>query len=262
MKWSVGVLVFIVLVVAVLATWSGRAWAQVDERFEVREQKGEDGKVLPYRLVRPAGYKAQADDHHPLVIFLHGAGERGNNNRSQLVHGSQMMLDMATTYGAFVLVPQCPGGEKWVDVNWSLPAHKMPSQASASMALVMQTLDKLQAEFRIDARRIYVMGLSMGGYGSWDALQRYPKVFAAGVPICGGGDDSAAAAIEAPVWCFHGDKDGAVPVARSRNMVAALKKAGREVKYTEYPGCGHNAWGRAFADPELLPWLFAQKRGE
>ena len=100
----------------------------------------------------------------------------------------------------------------------------------------------------------------MGGYGTWDMIQRYPEMFAAAVPICGGGDETAADRIKTPVWAFHGDKDGAVPVSRSRNMIAAIKAAGGQPKYTEYPGCGHNAWSRAFADPELLKWLFSHQR--
>jgi len=260
MKWPIGVLLA-VLVLVLLAVWTGRARAAVDERFEAHEFQG-DGKTLLYRLVKPAGYDASGSESHPLVIFLHGAGERGNDNRKQLVHGSDLMLAMAEKHGAFVLVPQCPSGEKWADVDWSAPTHMLPEEPSSSMSLVMQLLGKLDKDFRIDPKRVYVMGLSMGGYGTWDALQRYPEVFAAGVPICGGGDDSNAAKIKAAVWCFHGDKDGAVPVARSRNMVEAMKQAGGNVKYTEYPGCGHNSWSRAFAEPELLEWLFAQKLGE
>jgi predicted peptidase len=261
MKWPIGVLL-VVLLLVLLAVWAERARAAVDERFEALEFKGGDGKTLLYRFVKPAGYDASGSEAHPLVVFLHGAGERGNDNRKQLVHGSDLMLGMAEKHGAFVLVPQCPSGEKWADVDWSAPTHKMPEKPSASMSLVMQLLGKLEKDFRIDAKRICVMGLSMGGYGTWDALQRYPDVFAAGVPICGGGDDSGAGQIKAAVWCFHGDRDGAVPVARSRNMVEAMKKAGGNVKYTEYPGCGHNSWNPAFAEPELLEWLFAQKLSE
>jgi len=260
MKWTIGVLVVVLLVV--LATWAGRARAAVDERFEAHEFQGDEGAELLYRLVKPAGYGASGSGAHPLAIFLHGAGERGSDNRKQLVHGSGLMLAMAEKHRAFVLVPQCPSGQKWADVDWSAPTHKMPEEPSASMSLVMQLLEKLKQDFRIDAKRIYVMGLSMGGYGTWDALQRYPGVFAAGVPICGGGDESGADRIKAAVWCFHGDKDGAVPVARSRNMVEAMKRSGGRVKYSEYAGCGHNSWSRAFAEPELLDWLFAQKLGE
>ena len=124
----------------------------------------------------------------------------------------------------------------------------------------MQMIAKMQKELPIDPKRLYVMGLSMGGYGTWDALQRYPEKFAAAVPICGGGDETAADRIKAPVWAFHGDADGAVPVQRSRNMIEAIRKAGGKPKYTEYPGVGHNSWSAAFKDPELLKWLFSHHK--
>jgi predicted peptidase len=139
--------------------------------------------------------------------------------------------------------------------------HKMPEKPSSPAQLALDVIAEMQKEHPIDGDRLYVMGLSMGGYGTWDLIQRYPDLFAAAVPICGGGDESSADRIKAPVWAFHGDQDQAVPVARSRNMIDALKKAGRQPKYTEYPGVGHDSWRNAFADKELLTWLFAQKRG-
>jgi predicted peptidase len=105
------------------------------------------------------------------------------------------------------------------------------------------------------------MGVSMGGFGAWDVVTRHPDKFAAAAPICGGADENKAPLIaRLPVWTFHGDKDGVVKTKRSRNMIEALKKAGSTAKYTEYPGVGHDSWNKAFAEPELLPWLFAQKK--
>src|SRR5207244_7702516 len=119
----------------------------------------------------------------------------------------------------------------------------------------------LQKEFSIDPKRLYITGLSMGGYGTWDLISRHPELFAAAAPICGGGDEDQAEKIaKLPIWIFHGAKDQAVPVERSRNMVTALKKAGGEPKYTEYPDVGHDSWVRAYKDPELFAWLFAQKK--
>ena len=118
----------------------------------------------------------------------------------------------------------------------------------------------LQKEFSIDATRLYVTGLSMGGYGTWDALQRYPDRFAAAVPICGGGDVKQAKKIaQIPIWAFHGDKDTAVPVERTRSMIAALKEAGGMPKYTEYPDVGHDSWTATYKDPALHEWMFAQR---
>ena len=120
----------------------------------------------------------------------------------------------------------------------------------------------MQKEYSIDPQRIYLTGLSMGGYGTWDLLARKPDLFAAGVPVCGGGDESTAGKIaKIPIRVFHGDKDNSVPVARSRTMVEALKKAGGHPKYTEYAGVGHNPWDKAYADPKLMNWLFKQKKG-
>ncbi len=229
------------------------------ERFVPLTHRDADGNELLYRLLKPA--KRDADEaKRPLLLFLHGAGERGSDNKAQLKWGRQMMLTAADRYGCFVVVPQCPGGRKWAEVDWSRPTHKMPGEPSESMRLVMEVLDAMQKQYPIDADRFYIMGLSMGGYGTWDTIQRYPKKFAAAVPICGGGDETAADRIRIPVWAFHGVKDRAVPVSRSRNMIAAMKAAGRKPKYTEFPNGEHNVWTPAFENPELLPWLLSHRR--
>lgn len=237
----------------------GQAASSDRDAFEARTQQGADGSKLLYRLLKPADASTPGVKH-PLLIFLHGAGERGDDNQAQLTWGKQFMLDAARQYGCFVVVPQCPNGKKWVEVDWGKPTHLMPEGASESMKLVLEAVAGLQKEFSIDADRLYVMGLSMGGYGTWDTIERYPDMFAAAVPICGGGDETAAGRIKTPVWAFHGDKDPAVPVVRTRNMIAAIKAAGGEPKYTEYPGRGHDSWIPAMGDPELSKWLFAQKR--
>jgi len=129
------------------------------------------------------------------------------------------------------------------------------------MGLTLELIEKLSQEFAIDRKRLYITGLSMGGYGTWDIIQRHPDMFAAAMPVCGGGDSAAAPLIkDLPIWVFHGDKDGAVPVIRSQNMVAALKQAGSKVKYTEYPGVGHNCWTQTYANQDVLKWFFSQKR--
>ena len=164
-------------------------------------------------------------------------------------------------FPCFLIAPQCPDGKKWCEVDWSAAHHETPEKPSEALRLTMEVIAALQKEFPIDGKRLYLTGLSMGGYGTWDALARYPDTFAAGVPICGGGDEGTATKIaKLPIWVFHGDKDNAVKVERSRNMVAALKKAGGEPKYTEYSGEGHASWVPAYRDEELYKWLFAQKR--
>ena len=143
-------------------------------------------------------------------------------------------------------------------MRWDNPGGGRPS---AAMALVLQILQSLRAEFSLDSRRFYVIGASLGGYGSWDAIMRYPSMFAAAVPMCGGGDVSKARLISrTPVWAFHGERDEVVSVEESRRMIAAIRRVGGRPKYTEYAGVGHNCWDRAYAEPELLPWMFGQSR--
>jgi predicted peptidase len=230
------------------------------DRFEARTFA--DGEfTLPYRLLKPKS--SDPTEKYPLVIFLHGAGERGDDNQKQLVHGMNDFAadEIMARYPAFVMAPQCPEGQKWSDVDWSAPTSKLPAEISPALAATLKAADSLQKEFSIDPKRIYITGLSMGGYGVWDALSRQPERFAAAAIICGGGDPAYAAKMKgAPIWAFHGEDDRTVPVGRSREMIDALKAAGAKPKYTEYPGVGHNSWARTYADPALYDWLFARKK--
>lgn len=229
-----------------------------DLPLEKRIYKDAAGKSIPYRLLKPAKY--DASKKYPLVLFLHGAGERGTNNEAQLVHGVRGFVERVEKYPCFLVAPQCPNDVKWVDVDWSGDKHTMPKTMSEPLRLSLEALDAVQKEFSIDPQRIYVTGLSMGGYGTLDAVSRRPKYFAAAVPICGGGDEAQAKLVShVPMWFFHGAKDTAVKPQRSRNMVAALKEAGGKPKYTEYPNEGHGSWVPAYKDNEMFAWLFAQK---
>jgi predicted peptidase len=168
-------------------------------------------------------------------------------------------------YPAFVVAPQCPDGKQWVDVSWSADSHTMPKEPAEPLRQSLDLIAALQKEFAIDKSRIYVTGLSMGGFGAWDAIQRRPEFFAAAVPVCGGGDAALAEKNsekikDVPVWAFHGAEDGAVKPKRSRDMIAALKKAGGSPKYTEYEKVGHNSWEKAYVDAKMYEWLFAQKK--
>ena len=220
--------------------------ARAADEFEARVFQGEGGEKLAYRLLKPANYDPSRQ--YPLVVFLHGAGERGTDNAAQLKHVAWIFVtaENRAKFPCFVLAPQCPASEQWVNVPWGAERHRTPEQPSRPMWQTMRLIGELEKEFRIDPARRYAIGLSMGGFGVWDALARYPDEFAAGVPICGGGDETRAAAVaKTPVWAFHGDKDTVVKTSRSRNMVDALQKAGAKPKYTEYPGVGHDAWSRA-----------------
>jgi predicted peptidase len=238
-----------------------------DEVFETKSITYTGGKydkeVFQYRLMAPA--EISPGKTYPLVVFLHGAGERGTDNALQLKYLPEHMGSDAIRkkFPCFLLAPQCRTGEQWVDVPWgnkeSSPMAKEPThQLNTVIAMLEMTLEANP----IDEKRIYLTGLSMGGYGSWELAARRPYTFAALAPICGGGDEGTALKLKrVPTWAFHGDKDGAVPVGRSRSMVKALRDAGNEhVKFSELPEVGHNSWSTAYADGSgLLDWLFEQQ---
>lgn len=262
-KWIICGLAMAVVVSSAVAEEARPALAPADivARFEARTYTDAGGEKLGYRLFKPKNHDAAKK--YPLVFFMHGAGERGDNNIAQLKHGMKVFSseELQAQHPCFIVAPQVPNNQKWSDVNWSELKNALPSEPSRSLRMAMEAIAGLQKEFSIDADRLYITGLSMGGYGTWDAISRWPDTFAAAVPVCGGGDENQAAKLtRIPLWCFHGDQDGAVPVVRSRNMIAAIKAAGGEPKYTEYPGVGHNSWDKAYADPALYDWLFAQKR--
>ena len=244
----------------VLGMTSSLLAADAKELFEARTFKSDAGE-LKYRLLKPKDY--DTNKKYPLVIFFHGAGERGDDNAKQLVHG---MGDFASDkirdkYPAFVIAPQCPSDKQWVNVPWSNDKHTMPKEPSQPMQLSLELLTALQKEFSIDASRLYVTGLSMGGFATWDIIQRKPDLFAAAAPNCGGGDAEGSKTIaKLPIWVFHGDNDTAVKTQRSRDMVAALRAAGGDPKYTEYPNTGHNSWSATYSDPKFYEWLFAQQK--
>jgi predicted peptidase len=230
------------------------------DRFEPRAFQDGDYK-LNYRLLKPQ--TLDATKKYPLVIFLHGAGERGDDNAKQLVHGMNDFAsdEIMARYPALVIAPQCPAGEAWGGISRLQKTATPPDQFAPALAATLKAVDALRKEFPIDDKRIYITGLSMGGYGTWDALAKRTELFAAAAPICGGGDTAAAGKMkDIPIWAFHGDQDKTVPPERSREMIEALKAAGGSPKYTEYPGVGHNSWAQTYSDPALYEWLFAQKK--
>ena len=246
---------------AILSAADGARADDFHSLLEKRTFADAHGTKLSYRLLKPEQIEAGAK--YPLVVFLHGAGERGNDNEAQLIHGVREFAtpEHRKKYPCFLIAPQCPNGKRWVEVDWSSKSHRLPKEPSEPLRLTVELVESLAKELPIDPKRVYITGLSMGGYGVWDVLARKPELFAAAVSVCGGGDIETAERIkEIPVWLFHGDQDGAVPVSRSRDMVAALRKAGAHPKYTEYPGIGHNSWDAAYKDADMHAWLFAQKR--
>ncbi|MEQ1861335.1 MAG: GDSL-type esterase/lipase family protein [Chthoniobacteraceae bacterium] len=231
--------------------------------YETRVFTAPDGAKLPYRLLVPANYdKAK---QYPLVVFLHGAGERGDDNVAQLRHGAPLFAkpEVREKYPAFVFAPQCPKDQTWSAVKGWTDAESFQPEPKPAMKLALGAIDALAKEFSIDADRLYITGLSMGGYGSWDLLCRIPQRIAAALPVCGGGDSTKIAVAKGvAVWAFHGMEDTPVPVARSRELIAALQAAGGAPLYSEYPYVKHDSWTNAYGEPELLAWMFAQRRGQ
>jgi predicted peptidase len=226
-----------------------------------------DKANLPYRLLKPDGYDKEGKDRYPLVIFLHGGFGRGTDNKKQLRSGVEEFVKDASRkkHPCFLAVPQCPPDKLWVNVNFvearrNLPLTKSPTEPTA---LVLDLIEAVSNEHRVDKDRIYLTGWSMGGYGTWDLISRRPELFAAAMPLSGGGDPTQAEKLaKLPIWAFHGDVDPLAPVARSRDMIAAIKKAGGEPKYTEYKGVSHDVWTRTYKNEEVLDWLFQQKKGK
>jgi predicted peptidase len=229
--------------------------------FEKHDYQDSAGRVLPYRLLRPP--RIEADRRYPLVVFLHGAGERGTDNEKQLTHGARQFASVENrdNHPCFLIAPQCPEGQRWVEVDWSADRHTRPEVLDAAGRLTLELIEKSIRDLPVDPKRVYITGLSMGAFGAWDLLSRRPELFAAAVCVCGGADEATAAAIKhIPTWVFHGARDRAVNPARSRNMVLALQKAGGTPTYTEYADVGHNSWDNAYGDPELYKWLFGQTK--
>ncbi len=237
--------------------------AQPAEIYAARTFTSPDGRTLGYRLLMPKNYDAA--QKYPLVLFLHGAGERGTDNIAQLKNGAPLVFahpDIREKFPCFLVAPQCSLEQKWSAVDdWKGPV-KFSEESTEPTKLALGALDALMKEFSIDPDRVYLAGLSMGGYGTWDLLTRDPQRWAAAVPVCGGGDPMRIAAAKGvAIWAMHGTKDNVVPVIRTQELIGALKAAGGEPLFSEYPYASHDAWSTAFAEPLLLPWLFAQKRG-
>jgi predicted peptidase len=256
----------------VIDTYKGVRETPEERSFLARTFTDSRGQVLPYRMLvppaRPARAKARVHDvgreRMPLVLLLHGAGESGNDNFAQLSNGVAELLGSDTAaahFPCFYVVPQCPTKHRWVEVDWDADRHVLPLEPSLPLSATVELLDMLLGRHSIDPQRLYLIGLSMGGFGVWDLLSRWPERFAAAVPICGGADENAIVAARAvPVWAFHGARDLTVRVERSRSAIAALREAGGTPRYTEYLDVGHDAWTHAFAEPDLLPWLFSHRR--
>lgn len=240
------------------------------QNFSLYQKKWmvQGGDTLPYRILLPIDY--DSSKKYPVVFFLHGAGERGRDNEKQLVHGSKLFLKEETriNYKAIVIFPQCPTSDYWANVlrdhddkgkrNFNFLEAGIPGRY---MSLTMELVKFILKTYPAKTDQVYVGGLSMGGMGTFELVRRMPDTFAAAFPICGGANPETASGMKkVNWWIFHGAKDDVVPPFHSENMVKALKAAGANVKFTLYPNANHNSWDSAFAEPDLLSWLFAQKK--
>lgn len=222
------------------------------------------GIEIPYRLLAPAN--VEEGKTYPVILFLHGAGERGSDNELQLKHFPERMVspERMETFPCFLLAPQCPAGARWTTDGWgSKNSQRLPAEMTPPMAAAVQALLDVCKTHPVDLDRVYLTGLSMGGYGTFELATRFPDWFAAVAPVCGGGDEqSADRLVGVPLSIWHGDQDDAVPVERSRAMMAALKAmdgAGL-AGYRELASVGHDAWTTAYGDAGCLKWMFAQCR--
>lgn len=249
---------------------SCNGFAQDISLFEKRTFVSDKGDSLPYRILFPENYdKSQS---YPMVLFLHGSGERGGDNEKQLTHGADLFLepDNRENFPAIVLFPQCAEDKYWIDISIRSKlggkadpnfeeSIQSPSEELATVNDLVEQILKLES---VDKKKLYVMGLSMGGFGTFETLARWPDKYSGAVAICGGGNISLTKnyADETGIWITHGAKDDVVPVILSKRVYQALKGHGADVRYTEFPEADHNAWDPTFAMPELLPWLFSHSK--
>jgi len=250
-----------ILFFAALAAGSCRAAELSQDDIDFRKLTLDKGNEqhLNYRLFVPLGY--DAGHKYPLVLWLHGANGRGSDNVKQLTGGNQLgthfwiSRDVQRSFPAFVLAPQCPIGQ-----SWSEPDLNRPSEV---LLLVMDALYKTEREFSIDPDRIYVAGQSMGGLGVWSLIQTYPNQWAAALVLCAYDNFSNLLGITmVPLWLFQGDDDQVVPPDLVRQMALTLKKEHADFRFSEYHNVGHDVWIKAFAEPDLLPWLTSHTRKE
>jgi predicted peptidase len=200
-----------------------------------------------YLIYLPQDYDPRSGKRWPLVLFLHGSGERGDNLQMVAQHGPSKHVEAGQHFPFILVSPQCPAHGWW--------------SKEADVHALAELLDEIEDNYAVDPDRVYVTGLSMGGYGVWALAIAYPQRFAAIAPICGGGNPWAVSAIRhLPVWAFHGDQDRAVPIEDGRAMVDAHRACGGNAHFTVYPGVGHDSWTQTYANPELYNWLLAQRR--
>lgn len=237
--------------------------------YEYKSEKTGKSVTLPYRVYLPKGYESAKAAEYPVLLFLHGYGEIGNDNEKQIrvLGGSNLLLDKMMANGSCVIIaPQCndPAEYNWVPLNheWKTGSRELTAEPTISLEAATALLKDYIAEGKIDTKRVYVSGISMGGYGTWEIIARNPDLFAAAVPLCGAGIPSKAADLkDMAIWAFHGLSDPTVPVSGTQDMEKAVKAAGgTKFKATYYSGVGHNVWPYAYAEAGLVDWILSQSK--
>jgi predicted peptidase len=232
---------------------------EVEAAFEPQTLvDGDYNALLNYRILKPA--KVEPGRKYPLLLVLHGAGERGDDNLKQLTHGARQLMGYTRAHPAFVVFPQCPRGTWWDGPSRFAPETQR-TDVPPPLPQVIALMNRIVREQPIDRSRIYITGLSMGGYGTYAMVAARPDLFAAAIPICGGGDPRWARRYRFTSFrVVHGDADEVISVEASRQMVSAMQKAGVDVRYAELPGVGHDAWTPTYNNVGVLNWLFSQRR--
>ncbi|MFC2085108.1 prolyl oligopeptidase family serine peptidase [Bacteroidota bacterium] len=223
-----------------------------------------DTTIINYRIFIPQD--DTCENGYPLILTLHGSGERGSDNESHIKHHKLATIwadsNNQKKHPCFILSPQCPENNRWVDADWGFSKYDQDTvPTSNELNTVCQLVDHIINEYPVDINRLYITGLSMGGFGTWDLITRFPGKFVAAIAMSGAGDPSKAPLLtKVPIWVFHGALDKTVPVEGSRNMVDAIRDVGGNVIYTEYEYGAHVIWKESYENPLLIDWLFAQYR--
>ena len=219
--------------------------------------------TLNYRILKPLNYNP--NKQYPVHLFLHGSGERGNDNSSQLTHGGKLFLkkENREKYNSWVIFPQCSKNDRWPSLSsdqWDKSFNNNDSKPNKSLGLVIRLMDKFIEKKQVDKQRIYLSGLSMGGMGTFEILFRRPNMFAAATPICGNGIPQLAKlyADKVPLWIFHGSDDNVVSPKYSLAMAKAIIEAGGSPKMTLYENTGHGSWNNAFEEKDFLKWIHSK----
>lgn len=274
MKKAVSIILAILICVSVCVSVS--ADVVLSEVLKEESFTDKAGVVLPYRFHVPENYNPEKE--YPFILFLHGAGNRGDDNLSPI---SEHMVMMERIMGGetivingretrlcdefIIAIPQCAKGEQWVDTPWGTmpdPSYSLDEvKQSKYMTAVLEMIDDIKSKYNVDDNKMYVTGLSMGGFGTWDIIMRYPDMFAAAIPLGGGADLSKAEVIkDIPIWTIHQYLDNLVSSLGTQNMVKELVKVGGNIKFSGYFEYTHNAWKKGYAEKDLFTWLLSQSK--